>query len=106
MKHYLLFYELADDYMARRATFRSEHLEKAWAACARGELLLAGALADPIDGAALLFRGDSPSVAETFAHTDPYVVSGLVREWKVREWMTVAGEDAATPVRPQGSSSV
>jgi len=28
------------------------------------------------------------------------VTSGLVKRWYVREWTTVAGEAAATPVRP------
>ena len=98
--HYLLFYELMDDYLARRAALRSAHLEKAWAASARGELVLAGALADPVDRAVLLFRGDSPAVAEDFARADPYVTNGLVRSWSVRPWTTVAGEAATTPVRP------
>jgi heme-degrading monooxygenase HmoA len=48
----------------------------------------------------LLFRGDSPEVAEGFAKADPYVTSGAVKRWHVREWKTVAGEDASTPVRP------
>lgn len=99
MKHFLLFYETAPDYLARRPAFRQAHLERAWAAAARGELLLGGALADPVDGALLLFRGDSPEVAEAFARTDPYVVNGLVSRWRVREWTTVVGERAATPVR-------
>ena len=97
--HYLLFYELAEDYLARRAEFRGVHLAKAWAATERGELLLGGALEDPVDGAVLLFSGDSPAVAEEFARTDPYVLEGLVRKWSVRKWTTVVGSDAATPVR-------
>jgi uncharacterized protein YciI len=100
MKHYLLFYEVGDDYLARRAEFRSAHLEKAWAAAERGELVLGGALANPVDGAVLLFRGESTAVAESFAKVDPYVTQGLVRKWRVREWTTVAGPTAATPVRP------
>lgn len=100
MKHFLLFYDVAEDYLARRAAFRNAHLTKAWAAYARGELLLGGALADPIDGAVLLFTGSSAQVAETFARQDPYVLNGLVTRWRVREWATVAGEGAATPVRP------
>jgi uncharacterized protein len=99
MKHYLLFYETADDYVARRAQFRSEHLAKAWQASQRGELLLGGALADPIDGAVLLFRCDSPSVVEKFASADPYVTGGLVKHWQVREWMTVVGDQASAPAR-------
>jgi len=100
MKHYLLFYEVADDYGTRRAAFRGEHLRKSWDAQARGELVLGGALADPVDGAILLFRGESPEVAESFARTDPYVLNGLVRRWRVREWTTVVGTEAVSPVRP------
>jgi uncharacterized protein YciI len=98
--HYLLFYEVVDDYVAQRAQYRSAHLEKAWASHNRGELILGGALADPIDGAVLLFKGDTRSVAEEFAKVDPYVTSGLVKRWTVREWSTVAGATAANPVSP------
>jgi len=101
VKHYLLFYDVGADYLERRAALRGAHLAKAWAAHARGELLLAGALADPVDGAVFLFAGDSPQVAEAFAREDPYVVNGLVKRWRVREWTTVVGEGAATPLRPE-----
>lgn len=101
--HYLLFYEVGDDYVSRRAEFRAAHLEKAWQASERGELVLAGALASPVDGAVLLFQGDSPEVAERFAKADPYVTSAVVKRWYVREWTTVAGEGAATPVRPDSA---
>jgi hypothetical protein len=98
--HYLLFYETADDYLERRATYREEHLNKAWAASDSGELVLGGALADPTDGAVLLFQGDSPDAAERFARADPYVLNGLVKRWYVREWKTVAGQLASAPLRP------
>ena len=93
--HYLLFYETADDYLVRRAGFRTEHLALARQAVERGELVLGGVFANPVDGAVLLFSGDSPSVAERFAAADPYVASGLVKRWRVREWTTVVGKDAA-----------
>ena len=99
--HYLLFYEVGDDYVSRRAQFREAHLKKAWKACERGELILAGAFAKPVDGALLLFNGDSPEVAEKFARADPYVTNGVVKRWYVREWTTVAGDAAAAPVRPK-----
>ena len=98
--HYLLFYETAPDYLGRRAEFRAEHLAMAWEAHARGELILGGALAEPVDGAVLLFEGDSAEVAERFAAADPYVRNGLVASWRVRPWSTVVGEGAASPVRP------
>ncbi len=100
MKHYLLFYDVGEDYVEKRAAFRAAHLTKAWGAHERGELVLAGALAAPVDGAVLLFRGDTPEVAEAFARADPYVVSGLVVRWRVREWTTVVGEAATHPIRP------
>jgi uncharacterized protein YciI len=98
--HYLLFYEVGEDYVSRRAEFRDAHLAMGWKASERGELVLGGALANPVDGAVLLFKGDSPEVAEKFAMVDPYVTSGTVKRWYVREWTTVAGEDAAMPIRP------
>lgn len=96
--HYLLFYEVTPDYPERRLAFRAAHLAHARAAVERGELVLGGAYAQPVDGAVLLFRGESPAVAEGFARADPYVVNGLVTRWRVREWTTVVGRDAAMPV--------
>lgn len=92
--HYLLFYEGGADYEQQRRPFRSAHLEYARAAAARDELVLGGAFAHPINGAVLLFRGDSPAAAEEFAKNDPYVVNGVVRRWHIREWTTVVGRDA------------
>ena len=100
MAHYLLIYELADDYLERRPEFRGLHLQHAWAAQERGELVLAGALADPADQAVLFFQGETPEPAETFAQNDPYVKNGLITSWRVRAWTTVVGDNAASPVRP------
>ena len=97
--HYLLTYELAADYLERRGEFRTEHLQLAWAAQERGEIVVAGALADPADMAVLMFQGDSPDAAERFARADPYVINGLVTGYRVRQWNTVVGDIAATPVR-------
>jgi uncharacterized protein YciI len=94
--HYILFYDVVDDYVERRAQFRELHLAYARAAHARGEIVLAGALTEPADGAVLVFRG-STEVAEAFAKSDPYVLNGLVKSWRVRKWVTVIG-DEATPV--------
>lgn len=99
--HYLLFYDYAPDYLARRSEFRQQHLELAWAAQARGELVLGGALADPADGAVLLFDCAAPEVAERFAAADPYVTNGLVKRYRVRSWTTVVGRDADAPVKPE-----
>jgi uncharacterized protein YciI len=97
VRHFLLTYTLAPDYMERRPAFRAEHLALARAAAERGELLLGGAL-DPAEEAVLLFAGDDAAGAEAFAKADPYVANGLVSAWRVREWLTVVGEGAANPL--------
>lgn len=89
--YFALFYEVVEDYVERRGEFRAEHLARAAESAERGELVLAGAFAGPADGALLVFRADEPSVAERFARADPYVVSGIVTRWWVREWTVVAG---------------
>lgn len=96
--HYLLFYEGGPDYEQQRRPYRSAHLDYARAAAARDELVLGGAFANPIDGAVLLFRGDSSAAAEEFAKNDPYVVNGVVTRWYIREWTTVVGPDAETSI--------
>ena len=101
MKHFLLFYDTSPDYLDRRPQFRSAHLRHAWDAAERGELVVAGALADPIDGAVLMFEGEDSAVVERFAREDPYVVNGLIKHWHVREWTTVVGDLAVNPVRPE-----
>jgi uncharacterized protein YciI len=98
--HYLLIYDVVDDYVERRAPLRAAHIRLAREAAARGELLLGGALANPPDQVYFLFKGDSPAAAEAFARSDPYVANGLVRRWRVREWTTVIGPDAQVPLPP------
>jgi uncharacterized protein len=100
MPYFALFYETVDDYVARRAAFRSQHLDLAREAHARGELLLAGALTDPVDRALLIFRAPDQTTVENFARRDPYVTQGLVRRWEVRPWTVVIGNDPADPGPP------
>ena len=92
MAYYALFYQVVDDFIARRAAFRDEHLRLAREASARSELVLAGALADP-PGALIIFQADSAAPAEAFARQDPYVKNGLVTNWKVRNWTVVVGNE-------------
>jgi uncharacterized protein YciI len=88
--HLLLEYRLADDYLARRAALREDHLALARAAHERGDLLLAGALPDPYDRALLVWTA-AREVVERFVEEDPYVRHGLVTGWTVREWNVVVG---------------
>jgi uncharacterized protein YciI len=96
--YWILFYEVVEDYVERRRPLRDRHLARARQAHQRGDLLLAGALAEPADGAVLVFRAASATVAEDFARDDPYVTEGLVTSWRVRPWTVVVGEGIEPPV--------
>ena len=89
--YYILFYKMVNDYLQKRVPLRGKHLAYANAAHDRGELVLAGALANPADSAILIFKCDNPIVAEEFAKNDPYVINELIAEWKVRPWSVVIG---------------
>lgn len=92
MGYYALFYrEVVPDFMERRTAFRGDHLNLAREAHARAELVLAGALADPPDGALLIFRGETAVSAEDFVRKDPYVLNGLIKRWEIRSWNVVVG---------------
>jgi len=90
---WVLLYDLVDDYLERRVPLREAHLALAQAAQQRGELVLAGALADPPDRAILVFRADDASTAERFVGADPYVEHGLISAWSIRPWSVVIGAD-------------
>lgn len=89
--YFIMFYKTCENFIEKRAPFRTEHLAYAQAAHDRGELMLGGALAEPADGAVLVFRCESKEVAERFAKNDPYVKNGLIEEWRVRPWTVVIG---------------
>lgn len=89
--YYILFYKTVDNYIEKRAPYREKHLALVKTVHARGHLVMAGALAEPADGAVLVFKGEGPFVAEEFAKNDPYVLNGLITEWKVRPWNVVIG---------------
>src|SRR5437879_1051114 len=97
MAYFALFYDAVNDFIARRGAYRDEHLRLAREAQARGELVLAGALADPANGALLIFHGETPAAAESFARQDPYVKNGLITNWKVRAWTVVVGNEPHAP---------
>jgi uncharacterized protein YciI len=95
--HYILTYDVVHDYLERRGAHRAAHFAQIRRAFDRGEIVLAGALANPADGAVFIFRGSSTAAAEAFAKADPYVLNGLVTAWRVREWTTVIGDGVEPP---------
>jgi uncharacterized protein YciI len=91
--YYALLYDYVDDYVEKRALVREEHLSLTGAAKERGELLLGGAFADGPAGALLVWKVDDRSVIEAFVDVDPYVRTGVVTGWRIREWTVVVGND-------------
>jgi uncharacterized protein YciI/heme-degrading monooxygenase HmoA len=104
MNYYALLYELVEDMVTRRVPFREDHLRLAREARERGELVLAGALAEPVDRALLVFHVDNKSKVEAFARRDPYVLNGLAKNWEVRPWNVVVGNEDSPPSSASASS--
>ena len=91
MSHFLLLYDYVEDYMERRAPFRSAHLALAQEAHDRGELVMAGALGDAPPGAVFVFSVAGPATVQAFVDADPYVSGGVVTSWRMRPWNVVVG---------------
>lgn len=92
MNYWLLIYDLVDDYLDRREPLRPEHLTLAKAAHDRGELVMAGALADPYDSAVFVWRARDTEVIDRFVAHDPYVREGLVKGFRIRKWNVVIAD--------------
>ena len=93
MKYFALTYDVVPGFAERRLAYRAAHLQLVHDAGGRGLLMLAGALGDPPDAALLVFRAESATPVEAFAHADPYVTEGLVTAWRVRPWNIVVGAE-------------
>lgn len=105
MSYFALLYELVDDMVTRRAPFREEHLRLAREARDRGDLVLGGALTEPVDRALLVFQVDDKTKVEAFARQDPYVLNGLALNWEVRPWAVVVGNEHPVTFEASASSA-
>jgi uncharacterized protein YciI len=99
MSYFALQYDVVDEFAKKRMPFRGPHLALVRAAHERGEIFMAGAIGDPPQGALLVFRSETANVAEEFARQDPYVLQGLVTDWRVLPWHVVVEPPA--PGRPE-----
>jgi hypothetical protein len=95
MKHFALIYEMVENFVERRKSYREAHLQHINDAHARGWIVMAGPLGDPPDGGLLIFRADSPATVEAWVRADPYVTNGIVVGSKVRPWNLVIGVEKA-----------
>jgi uncharacterized protein len=87
--HHLLLYEYVEDMLERRGPYRDAHLERIAAEREAGRVIMAGALGDPPQGAAIVFKGVGPEVIEGFVRSDPYVTAELVTDWRIESWKLV-----------------
>jgi len=91
MSYFALLYDVVDGFADGRMPHRPAHLALVNEAHARGEVVMAGALGSPVEGALIVFRADAAEVPERFARADPYVTAGLVKRWRVVPWTVVVG---------------
>ena len=76
--------------VALRAPHRAAHLALANKWQSDGRLIMGGAFTgEPLRGL-LVFKCDKTQAA-TFASSDPYVLGGVVKKWRVRTWNVVVG---------------
>ena len=84
----VVFYESGPDALELIPTQYPAHRERVDAFHARGDLLMVGTFADPItEGSMAVFR--TRESAEEFVAEDPFVTSGVVGRWYLREWNEV-----------------
>lgn len=91
MNYYALQYTLSADYINKRTAFRTSHFNYITPYFEKGVLLMGGAYDHSEEGALLIFRTDNSSIIEDFAKRDPYVINGVVTEWKILKWNVAIG---------------
>lgn len=82
---YVLFYDAADDVRAKAPLHFAAHRARWQEFQADGTLLLIGPFTAPEDGAMGVFT--TREAAEAFAAGDPFVLNGVVKSWRIGEWM-------------------
>lgn len=90
-KFFMLTYKYVPDVLTKRVPLRAAHLQLAQKYASEGKILLGGALGDPVDSAAIVFKTETKEDIEKFVNADPYVQNGIVTEWQIRDWTVVVG---------------
>ncbi|HUE26669.1 MAG TPA: YciI family protein [Solirubrobacteraceae bacterium] len=88
-KHFLLIYDYVGEMAERRGPYREAHLARIAAEQEAGAIVMAGALGDPPNGGAFVFRGVERDHVEAFVDADPYVQAGLVTGRRIERWTLV-----------------
>jgi len=88
MNHYILEYQLHQDYLRLREDHRLDHFNLIKRFKASGELLMGGATTNHIE-AYLIFKCASEDRVEDFVKHDPYVTNHVVTDWVIKPWNMV-----------------
>jgi uncharacterized protein len=89
---YVLFYESADDVLSKAPAYFPAHSARLNEFHGAGTLLMVGTFGDPQqEGSMAIFT--TREAAEQFAKADPFVLNGVVRDWRIQEWNEVLGGD-------------
>lgn len=86
MKTFAALITSVPDIVERRQPYREVHLAGLRKLKEEGKLVMAGAWADQVDGALIIFKADSKEEVEQILRNDPYYKAGLWPEFRVREW--------------------
>ena len=87
----LLTLEYVDDMLEKRGPHREEHLAGARRGFDAGEIVMAGALTDPVDAGVFVFKNVDKEFVENFVKNDAYYKAGVVAKYTIRPWMDVVG---------------
>ena len=82
---FVVLYESADNVAAKAPPVFPAHKARLDEFHARGELLMVGMFGDPqAEGSMAIFR--TREGAEEFVADDPFVRTGDVKSWQIRQW--------------------
>jgi uncharacterized protein len=90
--YHVLQYNYVSDILERRGPYRAAHLEGANKMASAGKLVMAGALAEPVDGALFIFRNCDKEEIDQFVRQDPYYENGCITSYAIRPYIVVAGD--------------
>ncbi len=86
MKTFAVLVDAVPNFVERRQPYRQEHLERLRRLKEEGKLLMAGAWADTVDGALLVFKAEDAAEVKRLIEDDVYHRNGLWTAYRVREW--------------------
>lgn len=93
MPLFVVFYETGPDALELLPVQYPAHKARGDEFASRGDLLMVGTFANPIEeGSMAVFR--TREAAEEFVADDPFVTSGAVGHWYLREWNEVLLTDS------------